>query len=239
LARFHTLDPLTEKNHTQTPFAYAANNPILYIDWLGLDTFNINISTQSISSIPVEDSKNHVYIISNDDGVISTHSLDINENGLVEFPSSGNGFDRYPPLDEGGDHFLNPETAAALFGLVADMRQSDENFRVDFGDMSNSEGKAPGGDHKTHGGPKGYSGDCIDFRYLNKSNQSYQGLSTESYFSPINNFLFLQKAGAWGFTKNYISDQNVWNYKPNVAMNPNGKKIPKHNNHGHLTFIKK
>ena len=38
LARFHTIDPLTEKNHRNTPYAYAANNPIIYIDWLGLDT---------------------------------------------------------------------------------------------------------------------------------------------------------------------------------------------------------
>ncbi len=38
LARFHTIDPLTEKNHSQSGFVYAANNPINFIDWLGLDT---------------------------------------------------------------------------------------------------------------------------------------------------------------------------------------------------------
>ena len=32
LARFHTLDPLAEKYYFQTPFAYAANNPILFLD---------------------------------------------------------------------------------------------------------------------------------------------------------------------------------------------------------------
>src|SRR5690606_19371668 len=42
LGRWHVLDPLTEKNHMHTPYAYAANNPILYMDWLGLDTLNIN-----------------------------------------------------------------------------------------------------------------------------------------------------------------------------------------------------
>jgi RHS repeat-associated protein len=36
IARFHTLDPLSEKYSFQSPFAYAANNPILFIDFMGL-----------------------------------------------------------------------------------------------------------------------------------------------------------------------------------------------------------
>lgn len=32
LARFHTIDPKAEKFGFQTPYAYAANNPILFID---------------------------------------------------------------------------------------------------------------------------------------------------------------------------------------------------------------
>ncbi len=38
LARFTTIDPLTEKNHSQSGFVYAANNPIKYIDFMGLDS---------------------------------------------------------------------------------------------------------------------------------------------------------------------------------------------------------
>ena len=38
LARFHTVDPLTEKNHSQSGYVYAANNPIKYIDFMGLDS---------------------------------------------------------------------------------------------------------------------------------------------------------------------------------------------------------
>ena len=38
IARFHTVDPLTEKNHRNTPYSYAANSPINYIDFLGLDS---------------------------------------------------------------------------------------------------------------------------------------------------------------------------------------------------------
>lgn len=36
LGRFHTLDPLADTFCIQSPFAYAANNPIRYIDWMGL-----------------------------------------------------------------------------------------------------------------------------------------------------------------------------------------------------------
>jgi RHS repeat-associated protein len=36
LGRFHSMDILTEAFSSQTPYAYAANNPVLYIDYMGL-----------------------------------------------------------------------------------------------------------------------------------------------------------------------------------------------------------
>jgi len=47
IARFHSIDPLTEKNHRNTPYSYAANNPIRYIDWLGLDSLDAAALTQA------------------------------------------------------------------------------------------------------------------------------------------------------------------------------------------------
>ncbi|NOY49657.1 MAG: RHS repeat-associated core domain-containing protein [Chlorobi bacterium] len=37
LARFHTLDPLAENYNFQSPFAYGANNPIRFIDFMGMN----------------------------------------------------------------------------------------------------------------------------------------------------------------------------------------------------------
>ncbi|HAM98554.1 MAG TPA: hypothetical protein DCQ26_08060 [Marinilabiliales bacterium] len=39
IGRWHVIDPMVENNHHDyTPYAYAYNNPILYIDPVGLDT---------------------------------------------------------------------------------------------------------------------------------------------------------------------------------------------------------
>jgi len=230
------VDPLAYKHPDYTPYTYVYNNPIKFIDPFVLDTFNINIDDRIINRTTVENSENHVYIISSSGEVVKTSTLVINDEGLVQFPSLGDGFSRYGTIDEGGDHYLNAETAAALFGLVTEMNQISSDFRVDFGDMSNSTGGAPGDDHKMHGGLKGFSGDCIDYRYLNGSMQSYQGQATSSQFSSLSNYMFLARSGQWGFNKNYASNKNVWNTP--WQLYPNAKLIGGHNNHGHLTYIK-
>jgi hypothetical protein len=40
IARFTTVDPLAEKYSFQNPYAYAANNPIKFIDYMGLGATN-------------------------------------------------------------------------------------------------------------------------------------------------------------------------------------------------------
>ncbi len=236
IARWSVPDPLAEEHYNYTPYHYTFNNPILFIDPVGLDTFNINIANQSIDRIAVENSKTHVFIIAGEDSE-TNYTLNINDDGLVKFPDAGYGFGRYSKEDKGGDHFLKPETAAALFGLTTEMKDNNEDFRIDFGDMSNSEGGAPGGDHYTHGGKGGLSGLCIDYRYLGHDSRSYQGQATDSKFSVFRNWQFTVKAGQWGFNKNYLSNQGVWNLGP-IKFQPNGKLIDDHNDHGHLTYTR-
>lgn len=249
IGRFFSVDPMTDKHPDYTPYAYCYNNPINYIDPFGLDTFNINVGNQSIDRISVKNSESHTFNIINGDET-NTTTLDINDDGLVKFPASGTGFGRYGTEDEGGDHYLKPEAAAALFGLTTEMSNEIDGFNVDLGDMSAADGTAPGGGHKTHGGPNGYSGVCVDYRYLDKDGKSFQGYANNAKFNAWNNGYFLEKAGQWGFTKNYISNQsNVWGFNMRTGasgnikttfypMKVNGKKIGGHGHHGHITFIK-
>lgn len=249
IARFTSTDPLAEKNHFQSGSAYAVNNPILFMDYMGIDTFNINIENQTIDRINVKDSKSHTFIIVNGDETTTT-TLDINDDGLVKFPASGDGFGRYGTEDEGGDLYLKPDAAAVLFGLTNEMTNEIDGFNLDFEDMSAADGTALGGDHKTHGGPNGYSVVCVDYRYLDIDGKSFQGYANNKKFNACNNGYFLKKAGERGFTKNYISNQSkVWGFNMRTGatvnikttfypMDVNGKKIGGHGHHGHLTFIK-
>ncbi len=238
LGRWWQQDPIIKEH--ESPYAWVTNNPVRFIDLLGLDTFDINVNDQSINKIAVENSESHIYRIYYDNEIIGTHSLAINDAGLVQFPASGDGFGRYGTVDEGGDHYLKPKTAAALFGLVSEMHQDDSNFRVDFGDMSDETGGAPGGDHQTHGGPRGYSGESIDYRYLDDNNQSFWGNASSQTSNDWNNMMFFSTAEQWGFGKNYISNKNRgWNLKlnnKNIIKYPGAKQIGGHDNHGHLTY---
>lgn len=156
----------------------------------------------------------------------------------ILFPASGSGFDRYSVVDIGGDHYLKPLCSAHLFGLITEMYIIEgESFRVDLGDMSNKEGKAPGGDHKMHGGSSGYSGVCIDYRYIGNNKKSYQGKTGNSLFDLELNYRFLKISREWKFTKNYISNIHSWNVSSNDDISKYASKIGGHDDHGHLTFI--
>jgi hypothetical protein len=63
LARFTTIDPLKEKNHSQSGFVYAANNPIKYIDFMGLDTLMVDGNGRfSDTRLPDPDNENDVIV---------------------------------------------------------------------------------------------------------------------------------------------------------------------------------
>ena len=79
--------------------------------------------------------------------------MEKNKYGVVKFPETGTGFRRYGTIDKGGnstlpkefvgegDHYLLPQTAAALFGVTNDIAQ--KGWEVHFGDMSSSSGSDP------------------------------------------------------------------------------------------------
>jgi len=151
----------------------------------------------------------------------------------VLFPEAGFGFNRYGSVDENGDHYLTPEAAASTLGLVTEVALSEySGAKISFGDMSDSNGGAPGGNHDSHGGKNGGSGNCIDYRYTDENFVSRQGTAKSSWFNAQTNKGFLDYAKDWGFTKNYISPQKgVWK-----NLKVNGKPLKYHENHGHLTY---
>ena len=74
VARFMNLDPLTEKYHTQSPFVYADNNPVMFrdINGEGTDDEWIQFSTGETVKVGDKGGKNIDYITRiNEDGSVT------------------------------------------------------------------------------------------------------------------------------------------------------------------------
>src|SRR5262245_5761074 len=167
-----------------------------------------------------------------------------NGQGLVQYPATGTGFERYGTVDAGGfdrrirenvgqgDHYLQPEAAAALFGLT---KRLDEDSRItmSFGDMSSSNGSDPwqegGRHHAGHGHFGRRSGEDIDFRYVDQNGRAFQDnqATTDPRFSAENNQTIYDTAQMFGFTENY---QGTGSNLSDVTQ------VQGHNDHGHLGF---
>lgn len=165
-----------------------------------------------------------------------------NDSGLVQFPENGIGFSRYGTIDAGGtttspaevvgqgDHYLQPETAAALFGLV---NKLDTEFGIDIslGDMSSSNGSDPWQSgfkhHAGHGHLGKRSGLDVDFRYVNTDGVSFKSKNAfnNSSYSSLNNQRVYDAATTFGFTKNYQGTSGDLT---------GATKVKGHNDHGHL-----
>ncbi|CAM3057148.1 hypothetical protein DRF59_17330 [Chryseobacterium flavum] len=168
------------------------------------------------------------------------YTLTKNSFGLVKFPDSGDGFNRYGPIDIGGassienvgkgDHYLLPQTAAALFGIISEIK--DKKWEISLGDMSSENGSDPTSSpskakthHAGHGHKGKQSGLNIDFRYLDKNGKSFQGLSSSSSFDDSKNKIFFEIASKFGFNKNYATGKSY------AGVN---SKVGGHYDHGHI-----
>lgn len=183
------------------------------------------------------------------DNQIEIGPLIKNNHGLVLFPGNGNGFGRYGTADTGGydniipeyvgqgDHYLLPLTAAALFGVTQEVHS--KGWRVDFGDISSSNGSDPWqfqwvtpanenasrGYHAGHGHLGNRAGLDIDFRYLDINGISFQGTLNNATFDDVKNSTLFQIAFDYGFHSNYATTKA--NY---AGVNPN---VGGHLDHGH------
>jgi hypothetical protein len=168
-----------------------------------------------------------------------------NAQGLVQFPATGTGYERYGTVDAGGydenerenvgqgDHFLRPETAAALFGLTR-VLHDDSRVTMSLGDMSSSNGSDPWqrggpGHHSGHGHLTNRTGEDLDFRYVDRNGRAFRDneATTDPRFSAENNQTIYDTARRFGFTINY---QGTGSNLGGVTRDSD------HNDHGHLGF---
>gem|GEM_PF-1443520 len=210
-----SVDPLAGEFFSVTPFHFVANNPINIIDPDGRDTFKINISSQTIDRIFVQNSKQHTYLIQNNDGeTMDSYTLDINKDGFVKFPESGPNWGRYGDRDSGGDNWAQPAAAAQLLGLFYDHADNALSFFIHFDDISGPSGYISG-HTATH-----TDGRDIDIRYPGAGNGENQnigssncstcwnslsagGMNNEDYLWYAT-YSFLRTADLWGFNQNYV-----------------------------------
>jgi len=82
LGRWNVIDPMIEKHYDYTPYAYTYNNPILFIDVMGLDTVDINFNDDGIWEITNSQvvKGNDVFRVTKD-GETTTHTFSEGEYG--------------------------------------------------------------------------------------------------------------------------------------------------------------
>jgi len=84
IARFHTIDPLAENYSFQNPFAYAANNPIKFIDFMGMGPTSTHVDEDNNVIASFDDGDNNVYMHEN-----GTTESDIVEYNYYESANRG------------------------------------------------------------------------------------------------------------------------------------------------------
>jgi RHS repeat-associated protein len=254
--RFTGVDPLMASAQASLPqswnrYSYSFNNPLAFIDPDGRRAVPDDYYADRDGQITIDETPGTTdrFYVENADGTYTlAATLQRNNAGLVQFPDNGTGFNRYPPLDAGGqdratgenvgqgDHFLQPIAAAALFGTV-NVVNSDHQLTVSLGDMSSSNGSDPWQPgqrhHDGHGHMGNRSGLDIDFRYVNNNGVSFQSPTARSdpQFSVQNNQTLYDTARSFGFTTNYQGTNRGNNGEIRGVTRAGG-----HNDHGHLGF---
>ncbi len=129
LARFHTLDPLAENYSFQSPFVYAANNPVRFIDWMGMSAGDYyDQKGNYLGTDGIDDQRNYVVTDRKETKQIKKatkkgENYTASVDSKVELPSHGVRSDMGDAVDRAGSNSFHEEG-----GVIANM--SDGSKKV-------------------------------------------------------------------------------------------------------------
>ncbi len=236
---FTSRDAMFEKYFWMFPYAYCANNPVKYVDPSGcmlddytakLDgTIEKKVTNDNFDRFFVEKSDGQVELIAQLNKVKAADG----STTLVEFPDKGTGFTRYGEADIGGDHYVQPMVAAALFGAVYAIYSQDPTITIQFGDMSGAKGNKPGTAH-TGGKYSHINGKNVDLRYVRIDRANKPVTVNDAEFDWTANQNVVNAFKLFGFSD--ILSYPTADGKKQLA---NTHKLANHHHHIHLQGFNK
>ena len=232
-----SVDPMMDKYRSISSYAYCAWNPVMLIDPDGcmIDDYTAKLDG-TIEKKKTNDNFDRFYVETSNGQVVQVAQLNKvkakdGATTLVEFPSKGTGFDRYGDKDKGGDHYVQPMVAAALFGATNAIYSQDPTITIQFGDMSGAEGNKPGTAH-TGGNYSHVNGRNVDLRYVRSDRASAPVTVNDIQFDWIANQKVVDAFQLFGFSN--ILSYPTADGKKQLA---NTVKHANHHNHLHLAFL--